>query len=372
MKDALFNITARKQRVLIAPLDWGLGHATRCIPIISKLVQQNCEVFVAAEGAGKNLLQKEFPRLNFMELKGYRMQYSRRKNWLPVKLLLQIPKLIYRVFAENKWLKNTVNALKIDAVISDNRLGLSHKKIPCVYITHQLKIITGNHFLDNIAQKIHYHFINKYTTCWVPDASGTNNLAGILSHPAFLPKTPVIYIGPLSRFEKKEMAIIYDICVILSGPEPQRTIFEKLILKELHKIPGKKILVRGLPYNTAGNVVNNESMEIRDHLPAAELNTVIQQSGLIISRSGYSTVMDLVKLQKKAMLVPTPGQTEQEYLAWYLQQKQVFLSLPQQHFSIDAALQKVAASTCNHPDISQTEYEKPIELFILGLPKKNQ
>lgn len=372
MKDELFNITAHKTRVLIAPLDWGLGHATRCIPIISKLIQQNCEVFVAAGGSGKILLQKEFPRLNFIELQGYRVKYSRSKIWLPVKLLLQIPKLLYRVYAENRWLKNTVNALQIEAVISDNRLGLSHKKIPCVYITHQLQIKTGSRLTESIVQKIHYHFINKYTTCWVPDAAGTNNLAGILSHPAFLPKTPVIYIGPLSRFEKKEMAFTYELCIILSGPEPQRTLFEKLILKDLHKVPGKKILVRGLPYNKAGNVLNNESIEIRDHLPAAELNTVIQQSKLIISRSGYTTVMDLVKLQKKAVFVPTPGQTEQEYLAGYLQQKQVFLSLPQQHFSIEAAIQKVAASTCNNMDISQTDYEKPIELFIDGLLKKDQ
>ena len=131
INDNNFNTQQSRPRILVAPLDWGLGHATRCIPIIFKLIQQNCEVFIAAEGAIKILLQKEFPRLGFIELKGYRMQYSRNRSWMPVSLLLQFPKLISRIYAENRWLKKVVDEYKIDAVISDNRLGLSHKKIPC-------------------------------------------------------------------------------------------------------------------------------------------------------------------------------------------------------------------------------------------------
>ena len=206
-----FNIPEHKLRVLLAPLDWGLGHATRCIPIISALIQQNCIVIVAAEGQIKTLLYNEFPDVQFIELKGYRIQYSRYRLWMPVKLLLQLPKILYRIYAENRWLKKAIKENSISAVISDNRMGLFHKKIPCVYITHQLTIKTGNRFTENIAQKIHYHFINKFGACWVPDAKGNVNLAGVLSHPVLLPKTQVTYLGPLSRFEKKETESKYDL-----------------------------------------------------------------------------------------------------------------------------------------------------------------
>ncbi|MEO6539810.1 MAG: glycosyltransferase [Ferruginibacter sp.] len=357
---------------MVAPLDWGLGHATRCIPIIFKLIQQNCEVVVAADGAGKILLQQEFPQLTFIELKGYRMKYSRNRSWMPVSLLLQFPKLLYRVYAENRWLKKAVAAYKIDAVISDNRLGLSHKNIPCVYITHQLHIKTGSRFTESIAQKIHYHFINKFSSCWVPDAAGKTNLAGELSHPAVLPATPVIYLGPLSRFEKKEVELKYDLCIILSGPEPQRSVFEKMIMRDLKDCKGNILLIKGLPGIPVLLEINSGGLQIQDHLPAAELNQVILQSKIIISRSGYTTVMDLVKLQKKAILVPTPGQTEQEYLADYLQQQHLFYAVPQLNFSILDALKNAAAFSFVQPSVALDKYQEIMEDFVQITLKKYQ
>ncbi len=367
MKDTNFNTQAKKPRVLVAPLDWGLGHATRCIPIIFKLLQENCDVIIAAEGAGKILLQKEFPHLDCIELKGYGIQYGRNRFLMPLKLILQFPKLVYSIFTENRWLKHVVAAYKIDAVISDNRLGLSHKKISSVYITHQLKIKTGNIFTDRIAQKIHYHFINKYRNCWVPDAKGEVNLTGELSHPVIFPKTPVSYIGPLSRFEKINIENKYDLCIILSGPEPQRTIFENIILNDLNNVPGKKILLRGLPGKNLPDPISNPLIEIKCHLPGAEMNMVIQQSKLIISRCGYSTVMDLVKLQKKAILVPTPGQTEQEYLATYLQQQQLFYCVMQNKFSLADALKKEKEYNYKELRVDQIEYAKVIDDFVKEL-----
>ena len=372
IKTENFNIPHNKPRVLVAPLDWGLGHATRCIPIIFKLLQQNCEVIIAAEDAGKVLLQKEFPALTFIDLKGYRMQYSRNKVWMPVKFLLQFPKVIYRIYAERSWLNKLVNDYKIDGVISDNRLGLSNKAITCIYITHQLQIKTGNAFTDKIVQKIHYHFINKYAACWVPDAAAQINLAGALSHPAVLPKAPVIYLGPLSRFQKKEVEIKYDLCIILSGPEPQRTVFEKIILKQLNKFSGTAFLLRGLPGNSTIIKPNANTLQIQNHLPAAVLNEVLLQSKIILSRSGYTTIMDLAKLQKKAVLVPTPGQTEQQYLADYLHKKSLFYTVQQTNFFLDDALEKAAAFCFCKTAILQNDYEKVVELFVKQMLKKNQ
>ena len=371
IKPENFNIPGNRPRVLVAPLDWGLGHATRCIPVIFKLLEQRCDVIVAAEGAVKFLLQKEFPDLVFIELRGYRMRYSRNRFWMPLKLMVQFPKLIYRVYAEKRWLQETVDAYKIDAVISDNRLGLSHKKIPGVYITHQLLIKTGNRFTERIAQIIHYHFINKYKACWVPDAAGKINLAGELSHPVLLPKIPLQYLGLLSRFENTVIGFKYDLCIILSGPEPQRTVFEKIILNEVKGLRGNVILLRGLPGKLLADELNNPVLEIKDHLSAAELSIVLQQSKMVISRCGYTTVMDLVKLQKRAILVPTPGQTEQEYLARYLHQQKLFYCAQQKNFSLQDVLKNAANFQYAELTIPQKDHEAVIEDFVRAL-KKNQ
>ena len=367
MKDENFNIPGNKPRVLIAPLDWGLGHATRCIPIISTLIKQHCTVFVAAEGQAKTLLQKEFPHLQFIELRGYRVKYSRYTWWMPVKLLLQLPKIIFRIQAENRWLKKTIKENNIDGVIADNRMGLYHKQIPCVYITHQLTIKTGVGFTESIAQKIHYHYINKFRACWVPDVEGELNLAGELSHPATLPQVPVTYIGLLSRFQKEEFQNKYDVCIILSGPEPQRTVFEKIILADIDKMHGKICLVRGLPQETKIPELNNTSIEIKNHLPADELSITIQQSKIIISRCGYSTVMDLVKLQKKAILVPTPGQTEQEYMAKYLQAQKLFYCVDQKSFSLSEVIKNDAVFENNVWPINNNDYKVVVEKFVATL-----
>lgn len=247
MKFEKININNSGKRVLVAPLDWGLGHATRCIPIIYSLLAQNFEVIIAAEGASKNLLKTEFPDVVFTHLKGYNITYSSKGSLLPLRILLQFPGLLRSVFAEHLWLKKIIKAYNINLVISDNRLGLFHKKIPCIYITHQLQIKTGHLFTEWLAQKLHYFFINKYTNCWVPDNKDNNNLAGALSHPKKLPAAIVKYIGPLSRFEKKTTSKKYDLLVLISGPEPQRSIFETILLDQLKNFSGNTLLVRGLP-----------------------------------------------------------------------------------------------------------------------------
>jgi len=365
----IFNSPPKKPRVLVAPLDWGLGHATRCIPVIFKLLQQNCEVIVAAEGQVKILLKQEFPGLDFIDLKGYRVQYSHNPYWFTVKLLTQTPKILYRIRAEKRWLSKVIDELEIDMVISDNRPGLNHKKIYCIYITHQLQVKTGNRFTENIAQKIHYHFINKFNACWVPDDPGKINLAGELSHPSTMPRVPVTYTGPLSRFEKATAGNKYDLCIVLSGPEPQRSIFENKLLEDLLSFAGRVIFIRGLPGQSPVKTCKNPAVEMINHLPAAALNTLLLQSGIIICRSGYTSVMDLAKLQKKAILVATPGQTEQEYLAAYLQKQQLFMYVEQRHFSLPAALKAFETFPFKVFNFTQNAYEKVIEEWVYDLRK---
>ena len=182
-----------------------------------------------------------------------------------------------------------------------------------------------------------------------------------------MPKVPVTYLGPLSRFQKKETENKYDLCIILSGPEPQRTIFEKIILKDLHKVQGKIFLVRGLPGQTLLDERNNSSIEMKNHLPADELSKLIQQSKIIISRCGYSTVMDLVKLQQKAILVPTPGQTEQEYLGAYLQDQKLFFCVAQKNFSLTEVLSEATDFEFNPSSVGTADYETVVQNFVASL-----
>ncbi|MEP6948797.1 MAG: glycosyltransferase family protein [Ginsengibacter sp.] len=370
INDEKIDIDPAKPRILIAPLDWGLGHATRCIPIINELIEQNCEVVIAADRAPLFLLKKEFPGIVFLRVKGYEIKYSRNRKWLPFKLLLQFPKIIFSIRKENAWLEKVINEYLVDAVISDNRFGFYSKKIPCVYITHQLYIKTGNVFSEKIAQKIHNYFIKKYIKCWVPDFK-ENSLAGELSHPANVPSN-VVYIGPLSRFDKiNDVAKIYNLLISLSGPEPQRTIFEKMILAQLKTYKKKVLLIRGLPGENKKLQADPEFIEIVNHLSAEELNKAFQQSGIIICRSGYSTIMDLVKLGKNAVLVPTPGQREQEYLSDYLMEKRYFYSVRQNNFSLETTIDHASSFPFIDHASSGSNYKKVVGEFVRSLRTGN-
>ncbi|MEO6329049.1 MAG: glycosyltransferase [Ginsengibacter sp.] len=360
------NSLSQQKRVLVSPLDWGLGHAVRCIPVITELLFHKCEVFIAAEGAAFFLLKTEFPKVNFLPLAGYRIRLSKYKSSLSWKIFIQLPKIMYTIYKEKQWLKKIIKEYKINAVISDNRVGLYNKKITSVYITHQLLIKTGNKFTSKIAQFIHNYFIKKYDECWVPDFE-KDSLAGELSHPKVVPQN-VKYIGALSRFDKKDhVKKKYDLLIVISGPEPQRTMFEKLLLNDLLFYNGKALLIRGLPGNSQTLEYKRTSVEIVNHLSANKLCEAIQQADVIICRSGYTTIMDLVKLNKRAILVPTPGQAEQEYLGRYLTEKKMFLSTKQKPFNLIASLEQFSGfQTAIHlPDMKQ--YKLAIEKLLQSI-----
>ncbi len=306
------------QRILIAPLDWGLGHATRCIPLINSLKSFGYEVIIACNPVQKKLLQQEFPALDFLIISGYNIQYSRTKRGLVFKILMQLPKILLTIQKEHRWLQKAIQTHSIDLVISDNRFGLFTKLVPCIFITHQLTIQAPNKWLKRMMQFINYYFIQHFHQCWVPDLEGNLNIAGILSHPNKLPRIPVKYMGPLSRFEKiQNLDKKFEWMIILSGPEPQRSILEKKFLKIVDKLGKNVLLVRGKP-GCEESIEAPANCTVKNHLSTSMLQAAFGSSEYIISRSGYTTVMEILFLQKKSILIPTPGQTEQEYLADHL------------------------------------------------------
>ncbi len=334
MSTTIKNINITRKTVLVAPLDWGLGHTTRCIPIIQALLNQNFIVFIAAVGKSANLLNKEFPNITILSLKGYNILYAKKKALFNAKIIFQVPKILRAIKQENKWLKHIIKVYKIDIVISDNRYGLYNAGIKSIFITHQLAIETGNIFTNQFVQKLNYKLIDKFDACWIPDEKAPNDLAGKLSNPKKFPAIPLNYIGILSRFKKEVREKNIDLLVLLSGPEPQRTILEKLMLEQMNGLHCKMTLIRGLPGVKEKLDMGNKAINIYNHLPAEELSIIIQSSKIVIARSGYSTVMDLVALQQKAILIPTPGQTEQEYLAKHVAEKKYFVAAKQSGFDL--------------------------------------
>lgn len=337
-----------RRRVLVAPLDWGLGHATRCIPIIHSLQQNGYEVIIAGEGSQAHLLQQEFPDLLLLPLPGYRVRYTQYKRLLPFKILWQLPKIMRTIRQEHRWLQKLVGEYDLNLIISDNRYGLWTRQCTCIFITHQLAIQMPFNWLSRITQQINYQYINKYNRCWVPDiASKEVNLAGALSHPEVLPDTPTRYIGPLTRLKPLNSSYTYKWLFILSGPEPQRSLLEEKLLQIAPTLNAPVFLLRARPGDTVLPKVP-ANCTVANHLDSKDLEKIFAASEYVVSRSGYTTVMELLALGKKSILIPTPGQTEQEYLGFRLKMQQWCY--------------------CCHQDDDLTSHFKAAEAFSYHLP----
>lgn len=324
------------KRILVCPLDWGLGHATRCIPVIHALLEQKADVIIAADKRPLELLKKEFPSLTFIKLPGYEIRYPRHGKMV-FAMLLSIPKILRGIKREHDLLEKIIDEHKIDAVISDNRYGCWSKKIKSIFITHQLMVKSP--VGEKLLHKIISGYIKKYDECWIPDNEGKSNLSGDLSHK--FPLTSSIYfIGPLSRFKKEDENIIeYEIMGIVSGPEPQRTIFERILSEQLFQSGHHSLIVFGLPEGKQKKE-QKKNVTMVSHLDTLEMQKMMSRSKMIVARSGYSTIMDLQTLQKKVIFVPTPGQTEQEYLAKELKKKGIAFYQEQSVFDLSEALKE--------------------------------
>ena len=320
-----------KKRILVAPLNWGLGHAARCIPIINALLAHNFEPIIASDGDALELLKKEFPDLNCLELPSYNIKYSKKSYFLKLKMLKDSPKIIHAIEAEKKAIKQIVETYKIDGIISDNRLGVYSKLVPSVFMTHQLQVLSGS--TTWLSTKLHQKIIRKFDECWVPDAIGSPNLSGKLAH-TITSNMNIKYIGPLSRFKKVESNMVYDVLILLSGPEPQRQMLEDKLLVEFKHYDGNVLFIKGIVQKET-TIETIGKMTIYNFLMGKELEKALNESHLIVSRSGYTTIMDLATLEKSAFFIPTPGQYEQEYLAKRLSDEGLAASCRQDDFTIE-------------------------------------
>jgi len=318
------------KNILIAPLDWGLGHTSRCIPIIELLLSRGHKVFTCGDKNSEILFKEHFPNIEHLIIDGYNVKYSESQSQA-MSMIMQTPKFLRIIKNETKIANKLCAELKLDYIFSDNRFGFRANNTTNIFISHQIHI-QGPRIIQSIMYKINSSYINKFNYCFIPDIPNKNNLSGDLSKKP-LPSN-CDFIGTLSRFKQtiKTKKIKYEYLAILSGPEPQRSIFEKIIFKEFSKLNCKSAIIGG---NPLGNSYTSNNIYYVSHTNTEHFKEILASSKFIICRAGYSSIMDLAIIQRKALLIPTPGQTEQEYLAKYHQKLSGMPWIAQSDFKLD-------------------------------------
>ncbi len=355
--------------ILLCALNWGLGHAARCIPIARELQKQGAKIFLASDGESLQLFRREFPEAKCFELPAYLPQYGSRGSF-ELEMALQIPKFLKAIQAEKKVCAQICAEQNIDAILSDNRWGCHHSNVPSVFLTHQLFIrLKGKlGFAEKLLWQWQKFLLRSFQELWIPDWSDHRSLSADLSKNSRLHfKQKMRHLGPLSRLNSDNKSETpYDLLLLLSGPEPQRTHFESLLLEAMVDINKKSILVRGTEH--APPLFSPPAhIEVRDLLTGESLELLLNSAYFVVARSGYSTIMDLCKLQKPALLIPTHGQTEQEYLGERLSKLGFCFSQSQEKLDIEKALSEVE-SLKGFPALENDHLlEKEITAFLTEL-----
>ena len=325
----------KNRNILICPLEWGLGHAARMIPLAEKLRAGGNNIFIGAGEEHLSMFRRELPGLTYISFPGFRPGYSRHfPSWLV--MLCKMPALACHIVREHSELKKIIRDNSIDIVISDNRFGLWNREVTTVYVTHQLRVPFPKpfRFAEFIGILVHRAIIRKYDLCFIPDLPGEPNVSGRLSHGLKLPLN-ARYIGLLSRFsgtppaESGSFGYPHN-TVILSGPEPQRGMLKQKLESLFRAQEPVTIFLGGNP-DKGEEMTRTGNIIYYSHLGTARMAEALRSSDRIISRSGYTTIMELLSLGCTALIIPTPGQTEQEYLASYLKEKGWFLSVSQKN-----------------------------------------
>lgn len=331
-------MSSKKKKVIIAPLNWGLGHATRCIPVINWFSKNGWDVHVAGNGDSLLLLMQEYPDLKFHDLPGFEVNYSGRMP-LALCLLWKWPGMKKSIKCEHEALDRLIVDIKPSLLFSDNRYGCYSHRVYSVILTHQLQLPLKKWltWLRPFSKKWMNARLKNFNCCLVPDHPDLeDSIAGLMASNDYI-SIPVKYLGPLSRLQKtkKHFEYEYEIMALLSGPEPAKSKLRNKIIGQLLKMNVKALVVGGTMKRDDSKTLQN--LHLIDHLNTSEIEGYLAKSKIIIAGAGYSTIMDLIHLNRKALLIPTPGQWEQEYLAEYLKNHPLFLFQKQKNLDIVSA-----------------------------------
>ncbi len=364
-----------QQTILVAPLNWGLGHAARCVPLIKALEHLGAKVILASDGAALNLLKAEFPHLPAFQLPSYRIRYQ--TNSMVWNIARQMPRITYAIRAEQWATERLVREHGITGIISDNRYGCFSAGTQNVILTHQIHLRVSNAALQWAANQVLRLALRKFDSIWVPDSATDPNFSGELSHPP-LKGFDIKYLGLLSRFSGDQPPGLANatagknanVAVVLSGPEPQRTYLEQILLEQALALPHKFVFVKGKTGSKEHHIVS-ENVEVVSYLTTSDLQQLLWSSQVVVCRAGYSSIMDLAALgRKKAILVPTPGQTEQEYLGEMFTKQGIFLCQKQEEVDLEKGLKAVEETTgLFFPQMDS--FETILSEWLRNLPEKH-
>jgi hypothetical protein len=342
-----------KKVILVCPLDWGLGHASRVIPVISRYLTGGDQVIIGGSGKSGELLQKTFPQLVFLTFPGYEIKYPANGAWLILSLILQLPRMVIALIRENNLLNNIVRHYGIDTVISDNRYGLHSGFSHNIIITHQISPILPVllKWAEYPLYLIMRYLIQRFDECWIPDSAGKDNMTGKLTHRFKLPRN-ARFIGILSRFTNitkpplNPMNCNFKMVIVLSGPQPSLRHFTYQIFNQAKQLPFKVLIIGGLQHSEFPGIHLTETdITYFPHLETDDFMEALLNAEIIVCRAGYSGIMDLLALNKSAILVPTPGQTEQIYLAGFLDEKGLFRQVRQSDLKLDQLSKHIASES---------------------------
>jgi hypothetical protein len=343
--------------VLVSPLNWGLGHATRDIPVISAILAHGHEVTVAACGSALAVLRQEFPECRCIEFPDYPAAYSSGRWFLP-KFCANFPFMLRAIARERTMLETLLARDRYDLIISDNRLGVYSPKVPSLFITHQLHyhLPLAMWPLELAAVSANSYLHEKFDRIIVPDnPAGAVPLAGKLSRPETnVARERVFFAGILSSARRQDHPEDLDYLIIVSGPEPQRTCLEQFVLPQLGDLGENGVVLLGSPQRPFERS-DSCGCSVISYVPTEEKIALMNRARCVICRSGYTTMMELAELGKRcALLVPTPGQPEQEYLAWYYGQQRWFWSRDQYHLNLARDIPKTCEYT-GFPPMPKTD-----------------
>ncbi len=324
-------------RILVGVLDMGLGHATRSLPLLRRWVTEGHELLLCSGGRALALLQQELPAVPTIAIPSYRLRYA-RGNHTTLFLALQTPRFLQDIRRERRHCAELVQRFRPDRIFSDHRYGMYHPEVPSMLLMHQITFALprGLEFLRRRVGVAHRLLLRGFHQVLVPDEPGLEGglLSGQLSE--IPPEDDRFqYVGILSSLPEPSDCAgeTIDLLVSISGPEPQRTQFERQVLPQCRSYPGKVVVVLGKPEE---RLVHREgTLTVYSHVTRQQMANLVNRARCVVCRSGYSTIMELVECGKKALLVPTPGQTEQEYLARHLAAQGWFHAVPQACLSLE-------------------------------------
>ena len=285
-----------------------MGHATRSVPILEVLINEGFEVEMASDGAALAYLSERFPSMKLHQLPGYDVQYASSTFWGNAWSIAS--KVSSATQREHKSIDKIVTGFQPDIIISDNRYGCYHTSAHNIFITHQLQVPLQNLILRKLSRSMIRQKLKKFDEVWIPDVDRADRVTRSMSSPL---RENCKLIGMLSQLNSKPLPIIKNsLLILLSGPEPARTVLERRLLDfNLHN-KYDVTLIRG--FSDGQKIQSNNQINVIDVAHHEALETCISSSEIIICRSGYSTIMDLTCLNRSAIFIPTPGQPEQKEL----------------------------------------------------------